>query len=250
MHAIEKELIDVTKHTSRKKYTNRQDYLGSILNAAMKLTDDDFDNLTDAAAAWVNAAIASHNVKEDFPDFDDEVPTDDEEDAPADDDETVDEEPEDEPEDAGESEDDDEDVEVDEDEEPEDEAEKPEEEPVKPSKKEKRPKAPPPVKKSAAPKAVGPKPRPTKTGTELDEDEDVVLDKWGCMEGSKNSRALGLFEKGATTKEVKDAIGGTFYNILKKMQSDGHILEKEGALIKLIHKDAAKPAKVIAKKKK
>jgi hypothetical protein len=62
--------------------------------------------------------------------------------------------------------------------------------------------------------------------------------------------ALALFEKGATVREVKDKIGGTYYNILGKMQQRGHKLEKEGHVIKLTHRDEFKQSTVSLRKPK
>ena len=77
MHDIERELIEATGYKARQKYANRQDYLKSILNAVAKLTDDDFDSLTDETALWVNAAVEAHNSKnEEIVDFDELDPTD------------------------------------------------------------------------------------------------------------------------------------------------------------------------------
>src|SRR6266850_7451291 len=76
MHDIERELIEATGYKARQKYANRQDYLKSILNAVAKLTDDDFDSLTDETALWVNAAVEAHNSKnEEIVDFDELDPT-------------------------------------------------------------------------------------------------------------------------------------------------------------------------------
>lgn len=277
MHAIEKELIKVTAYKARTKFSDRQDYLSSILNAVLKLTDDDFNDLSDDAAGWCNAAVEAKNSKQDeLPDFDEVAPDDSEEDegddaadeegdeADGDDDgDTV-------AGDAGDGDsdadttavDDASDDEAEEEPDPSDDEDEPEDdEPeAKPSAKKgaaKPAKVSKPVDKAPVKKFTPPpKPKPPKPfvkKVKVPDEEDVIMDKWGCMEGSKNSQALTLFEKGATTKEVKDAIGGTYYNILKKMVLDGHTMEKEGALIKLMHKDAkkavaAKPAKAIKKK--
>lgn len=233
MHAVEKEIIDTTGYTSRKKYSDRQDYLGSILNAAVKLTDSDFDDLSDEAAAWINAAVQANNSKEEIPDFDEELPEDDddgEETNVADEPES---DPEEGPEDPEEETDPDEDESGDEDE--------PEEVVQTKSKAKEKP------KKETKTKLIPPKAKPIKK-SDLDNDPEVILDKWGCMEGSKNSRALILFERGATTKEVRDAIGGTYYNLIKKLVADGHYLEKEGSLMKITHK--TDKAKQVSKKKK
>jgi hypothetical protein len=269
MHTIERELIKVTKYKVQRKFSDRQDYLKSLLNSVSKLTDDDFDDLSLPAATWANAAVEAFNSKsDDIPDFE-EVDYDGLEDNEIND-----------PEDGGEapgSEETDETSEPEEDPETddaEDEPElpledEPEEAPVKAKGKKPAVGKNPGGKKTVA-KKVEPEPEkapPVKLSgkrrtPELGivapphhkvkrPDEDVILDKWGCMEGSKNSRALFLFEKGATTAEVKEKVGGTYYNIMKKMVEDGHTLEKEGSIVTIIHKDTmAKAKKPIAKKKK
>lgn len=267
MHTIESELIKATSYKARKKFDNRQDYLGSIMNAVIKLNDDEFSDLSDDAANWTDAAIMAHNAKSDIPDFD-EV----EADADAVD-ETTDEghEDDDSPDEGVDAEDADEDEDVVEDDpgeddeataeddanvsEPDDDA--PDEVEEKPAKK-----ATKAAKKVAKPTKEAKKPeqlsmalsKPLKRqgphDKRVDRDEDVVLDKYGCMEGSKNSNALKLFEKGATAKEIKEKLGGTYYNILKKQQKLGHLVEKEGAIIKLTHREAGKPQKTVIKKPK
>lgn len=221
MHDIEKELIKVTKFVPRKKYDDRQEYLKGILNALEKLSDADFEDLSDEATVWANAAVQAFNSRsEELPDFDEVAPGDEIEES---DDEATD--------DVEEEGDDEAVVEAEADEGPvEDEPE--------------------PVKKSKKIAAKKEAPAPKKKPTFGRDEEDVILDKWGCMEGSKNSQALALFEKGATAKEVKDKIGGTYYNILGKAVENGHKLEKEGSLMKLIHKDDLGGKKVAPKKKK
>jgi outer membrane biosynthesis protein TonB len=229
MHAVEKELLEATGYKPQRKFSNRQDYLGSVLNAVLKLRDEEFDDLTDEAAEWANAAVQAKNARnQDLPDFD-EVESSDEESENEDGGSDDSEEPDPEPVDTDDPVDEEPSVDAQVDHE---DAEKP-----KPTKRIKIPKKPKATK--AAPKA--------KKAPEPVDEEDVVLDKWGAMDGSKNSRALALFEKGATTKEVKDQIGGTYYNILKKMSEKGHKVEKEGSLIKLTHKDEL--AKRTTKKK-
>jgi hypothetical protein len=246
MHAIEREIIEVTEIKLRKKFDNRQDYLGSLLEAANKLDDDDFESLTQEAADWYNAAVQAFNVKKDIPDFDETSggPEDDEEAE-----EEADEEAE-----GDEADSDDDEVEAAEDAAPEENAEEAADDsgdepkpvaPKAPAKKVAKAKEKAPPKKTIT-KAT-PKAAPKKAAKPAD-DEEVVLDKWGCMEGSKNSQALAMFEKGATAAEVKDAIGGTYYNVLKKMVKDGHKMDKEGHIIKLTHKDAAKAPSKKSKK--
>lgn len=238
MHTIERELIKVTGYEPKRKFADRQDYLGSILNAVIKLTDEDFENLSDEAATWANAAIEAKNSKEEFPDFM-EIPL-----GEGDEDDAIENDPDD-GDDVDSGVDDTDPVEepIEASEDASDEAE-PEE--VKPVKKKVvgRPalkKGEKPPEKVAKPKNRFPVPRP--------KEEDVVLDKWGSMEGSKNSQALAMFEKGATTMEVKTKIGGTYYNILKKAVQAGHKLEKEGHLVKLTHKSEIGGKKEVKKKK-
>jgi len=253
MHDIERELIEITGYKVQRKFTDRQDYLKSLFNAVQKLTDDDFDNLSDDAAAWANACVEAHNSKRDgdIPDFDEAEPEDSEEvEVEEPDEDSGDEEAEDAPEDESDEEPSEEDDNGADDEaeesEPEEESEKDhpqlemelaDEEPEKkPKAKAKAKSEPKPVKKADTKKEVAKKKVVVrKPKASEDDDEDVILDKWGCMEGSKNSKALALFEKGATAAEVKAAIGGTYYNILGKMTKQGHKVTKTGSLIKLTH---------------
>lgn len=245
MHDIERELIDATEYKARQKYANRQDYLKSILNAVAKLTDDDFDTLSDETARWVNSAVEAHNSKnEEIVDFDELAPEDDGEELEDETEEDLDHYAE-----TGEVS---EDAELPHDENTDAEDEEP---PLLKILKEK-----PKTKKSgklakqvpSPERKKTPKPAP-KTAPAVDNDEDVVLDKWGCMEGSKNSQALVLFEQGATAAEVKQKLGGTYYNILARCAANGHKMEKEGHIIKLTHKaelDKKTPAKAAPAKKK
>lgn len=260
MHDTEREIIKITKYVVKRKFADRQDYLKSLFTAVQKLTDDDFDDLTDGAAIWANACVEAHNSQRDgdLPDFDEVGDEGEDEDSvdEAPDDEEADDEPEDDEADPEDDEvvDDIGDDDADPDEEvgepdSEDAEEPPEDdEPVEVKKPAGRnTKASKPDKKVVEPK-VKVKTEPKIKQKPVNLEEDVVLDKWGCMEGSKNSQALGLFEKGATAREIKDAIGGTYYNILRKMVEQGHKLEKNGAVIKITHL-MEKAAKVPAAKK-
>lgn len=246
MHDVERELIKVTGYKAQRKFDDRQDYLKSILNSVMKLTDDDFDSLSDDAATWANSAVEMHNSKNggELPDFDEAEAVDDTE---GDDDTEAEGSEDDEPEDDVEGTEDDAETEDEPSDEPDEEADEPEEKPTKKSKA--KTKAAPPEKPAKAKEkpASAKLPKPPKKPKN---EEDVVLDKWGCMEGSKNSQALNLFEKGATTKEVKDKIGGTYYNILGKMVEKGHKMSKDGAIITLTHKSSLTSGKAAVKKAK
>jgi len=232
MHDIERELIKVTDYKVQRKFADRQDYLKSLFNAAQKLSDDAFDNLSDEAAKWLNDCVTAYNTsrKADLPDFD-EV----QDDGLGDSDEET-----------SETEVDD-DIEGAEGDEEGDEEDDGGSEPVidEPAPRKKAVKAKAKAKKEKEPKLDVPK--PVKKEKRIKDDppaeyaEDAVLDKWGCLVGSKNALALALFEKGATTREVKEKLGGTYYNILGKMEQRGHRLEKEGSgFIKLTHKDDVK----------
>ena len=263
MHKVENEIISASGFEPRKKYADRQDYLKSLLLAVTKMDEEDFDGLSDDAAAWANHCVAIYNAgdKEEYPDFDeDEVyNTSDaeDEDEPEEEAEEETEEPEaEEPETDDDSEEEDE-PEEDEPEEAEEEPEteeepEPEPEVKKPPKKPAKVKVKEPTaaqKKRVAQGAKDKVPPPKKKPAPRD--GDAELDKWGCIVGSKNSEALAMFEKGATSREVKLELGGTFYNLLGKMVKNGHTMEKEGAFIKIIHKDAKKaPVKAPAKKPK
>lgn len=238
MHTIERDLIKASGYKAQRKFADRQDYLKSILNAVSKLEDDDFNVLTDEVADWVNAAVEAVNSKDDIPDFDEKVTPDDEDDPETEDAAVAD------SEDGADDDEDDDDSSNDDDEPADDVAdvqavdEQPEE---KPAKKVKKPAKP--VKAALSKKPIkGQRPPQFDQG-------DVVLDKWGSMDGSKNSQALTMFEKGATSKEVKEVLGGTYYNILKKVVKAGHTLEKKGSMIKVTHSDDVntKPKKAAKK---
>jgi hypothetical protein len=45
--------------------------------------------------------------------------------------------------------------------------------------------------------------------------------------------AAAMFERGATMKEVKDTVGDTMYNLLRRLEKQGHRITKQGSLFKL-----------------
>ena len=246
MHNVEREIISITNYKVQRKFSDRQDYLKSLFNAIQKLGNDEFDELSDDAAIWANSCVEAYNSNKDgdLPDFD-EMGYQDE-----DDEGTISEESDNEDElveakspgvkddnnTSGNSEDIDE---TEEEDGPEPELENDEDE-VNPPKRS--------SKKVAKPTKVKSKKTPLKIIKKKTDDEEVELDKWGCMVGSKNGRALAAFEKGATAKEIKETFGGTYYNILKRMVSHGHKLEKKGSVIKLTHM-TEKPSRVSAPKR-
>jgi hypothetical protein len=214
-HEVERELIKLTKYKVKRKFDNRQDYLGSILNAVDKYLGEDeekFAELSDEAQDWVNAASEAFNNKEpELPDFDEVQAS--------------------EADEADEEQDNDDDSEPDSDDE--EDTENGEEMPVAVEAALDDEPEPEPLKK--LPSRVTPKIKKEaliRHGV-IKPVAEVPVDKWGCSLGSKNSKALAMFEKGATSKEVKEVLGGTFYNILAKVQKEGHKVEKEGHLVKL-----------------
>jgi len=185
---VETELVKVTK-VKPDKYTDRQDFLAAILKAMEKLSDDDFDNLSDEAAHWHSViAVPAFVAKEEIPDFNGNE----EAEVAEPEDETADEP----------------DVEA--------EAEKPT--------KKKAAKA-----KGKTAKAPGKEPKYRELSGEKDE--------FGVVKGTKTSQAVAMYVKGASTNEIKEELGGRFYNILKKLKADGHKVEKlENGKWKLTHK--------------
>jgi hypothetical protein len=237
--AIEQELIKATKFKAPKGgYKHRQDEIAALAKAAVKLSDDDFDELTNEAADWVNSAIKAINDKADIRDFvsDDEEPEDDADAANTD--QEADEEPDVEnnekvADEADEAEDD-----VDH------EAEEAEQAKQAAKKAEKKP------GKDEKPKR---KRRPTKEELSAVKTRYDNLtgekDRYGVIIGTKTHDAVLMYEKGATSKQIQEALGegptkagGRFYNILRKLNEEGHLVERfRDGTFKLIHKDDLPP---------
>ena len=303
VHKVEKELIKALDYEpSKKAAKDDQVRLTEILEAAVELPEDDYNELSEDAQLWVVKAGDSYNDKEDLPDFDEVDYEEAEEPAPkkggkkaARDEDEDDEKPakgkgkaskrardEDEPED-----------------DPDDVVEEDEEDgtPVDPDDDEDN-SAPPrssrnKVKTRAKtgdedetetrpirPKANPEPKRGAKASADEDEDEDETpkkggkkaskpdttkpkrqgpqayanakKDRFGLVEGSKVSQAVKLFarSKGATMAEIKEATGGPQGNVLRKLVEEGHRVERDGRVIRVIHKDDAKAAKASAKASK
>lgn len=224
LSAVEKELLEATNFDGSKMKT-RQLYLAALARAVEKIPANEFDDLTDEAADWYNDAADSISEKADINDFETaeaKAP----EDAPAevsgDDDGTVQtlEAP------------------------GADQTESPEAEVQEGVDEEAEPKAPK-AKKGPKPKKAKPakgepegKPKhPPRDYTQLTGEKD----KWGFIIGTKTSDAAAMYERGTTSKELMDKLGGRFYNLLKDVVKRGHKLEKtpEG-LWKITYKDAKK----------
>lgn len=222
---IETELTAATKFKPPKGgFKDRQDLLGALAKSAHKLDDDSFDELTDEAADWVNNAIKALNARGEIPEPDGEAPEEGDEEA---DEEQVDEKQETKAAEEAEAE-------------AEAEAEEAAQETRKP------PKA---VKPAKAPKVTEPAPLPrTKEMAAIKTRYDNVTgekDRFGVMIGTKTHDAVLMYEKGATSKQIQEALGegpaksgGRFYNVLKKLSMDGHLVERDGeGVFKLTHKD-------------
>ena len=246
MHETERELITASGFKPRKRYADRQEYLKSLFLACVKIPNEDFDGLTDEAADWIDGCVRLHNAgsKDELPDFDDEEEN--EEDTASDEAEGND--PNEEPSVDDGQDDEDEDDTLD------DEVEDSEEtvqHANNGSAKEQTLHEIDDAIENETPKKKAMKPAKAKLKPSKKEvfpvERTIELDKWGCLVDSKNHEALALFEKGASAREVTEAIGGTYYNVLKRIARDGHTVEKKDHIITIIHKDAKK---VVAKKGK
>jgi hypothetical protein len=257
-HPVEQELIKATKFKGV-KFTRRQDYLAALLAAIdSKLNDDAYDNLSDEAAEWHKTAVAAFESKDDIPDFEEPL-----EDEPEDDPEEAED---DSSEDEETAEDDEVDDEATDKEEPlnSTEAEEPEDDEAGDTEPTDEADGPageaddgvgdgeeeaqaPARKKAAKAKAKPVKEQDKKVTTKV---AKKVIDytkltgarnEYGIIIGTKTHEAIKLYEKGATLKQVENAIGGRHYNILTKLAGEGHKVEKlEGGVWKLTHKGSPK----------
>jgi outer membrane biosynthesis protein TonB len=249
MSEIEQELRKAWKMRKKEEdFDSRQDYLVALIRGfdiACSKDDDLFDTISQEAADWFNAATEARNKKneiEEFPDLEAEVaeeaedePEDEAEVEEADDTEEADDEPADEPEEAAES---DEELSASEEAEAESENEEAEAQAAKKAKSKK----PAGGGKVAKPAAKQPK---KKREPSSYANITGAKDKFGIIIGTKTAKAVELYEKGATSKDIKEATGGKFYNVLTKLTSEGHKLEKlPGGVFRLTHKDdVVKPSR-------
>lgn len=264
---LEKELIKATKFQPPKGgYKDRQDELAALARLGSKLPDDDFDDLSDEAGNWVNGAVKAIMAKGTIKDFTDDARKASEDDAEEAPDAEVDEDAEEqEPEDgndSGGSDPDDglreADAAAEADAESDNEAEEALEAalPVKRKavkfnkggnpRKGGRPKADPEkVKKSIEKLATAEELKHVKTRYD---DVTGEMDRYGVMINTKTHDAVLMYEKGTTSKGLTDKLGGRFYNILRKLSEQGHLVERspEGVFT-LTHRDDIK-AKMAAKK--
>ena len=259
---LEKELIKATKFKPPKGgYKDRQDELAALARLGSKLPDDDFDDLSDEAGNWVNAAVKAIMAKGPIKDFIDDTGKASEDDAEeARDAEVAEDDTEQEPEDgdSGGEDDTEADAQAEADAESDNEAEEAAEAalPVKGKavkfnkggnpRKGGRPKADPEkVKKSIEKLATAEELKHVKTRYD---DVTGEMDRYGVMINTKTHDAVLMYEKGTTSKGLTDKLGGRFYNILRKLSEQGHLVERspEGVFT-LTHRDDIK-AKMAARK--
>jgi hypothetical protein len=241
---LEKELIKATGFKPPKGgYKDRQDELAALARLGSKLPDDDFDDLSDEAGNWVNAAVKAIVAKGTIKDFTDDTGTAPEDDAEEARDATPDEDGEQqEPEDGDSSGKDDTeaDAQAEADAEANNEADEADQEVIKPHKRRKhdtkRPKVDPAkIKRQEVRLARG----KALEGMATRYDHlDGSIDRYGVLIGTKTHDAVLLYEKGTTSKELLEKAGGRFYNILRRLSENGHLVERspEGVFT-LTHKD-------------
>jgi len=58
------------------------------------------------------------------------------------------------------------------------------------------------------------------------EGEDVTLNKYGVVVGSKSAAAISMLEQGCRMADITASIGGTYYSLIKRLVKNGHKLEK------------------------
>ncbi len=206
--AIEQEIVKATNFKpTRKVKRNRQDYLAALARKCNDLSDDDFEEFSDAAGDWANEALKAIKEKEehnDFADIEDNDGDDDNgDDDNGDDDNGDDDNGDDDDDDDGEGGDSDAGE------------EKPRKRRGRPSKD-----------KDAT---EGKKKRKASAGT----------DRYGIRIGSKNADAIAMFEKGASMAVVREETGSNKYNLLNRLRQDGHDVETLEGVIRLTHKEEA-----------
>jgi hypothetical protein len=217
LHPIEQELVEAADFTPEKNYRNRQKYLEALLRAANDDIDNDsFEKLSEGAFQWYNSAAEAHKAGNLLPDFNGEdhaADTDEEFESSGNETGEVS---------ASESS-------------LEDHEETEKVEKKKPAKKRGRGRPPKDPVRGAKPKREPKekKGRQPPRGT----------NEWGIAMGTKSDTVCRLFaqEHGATMKDVKEAVGDTYYNLVNRLKRHGHtiIYNKETGNIRLINKDKA-----------
>jgi hypothetical protein len=210
--SLEKELIEAAKFKPMSQH-DRQDHLAALARASNKLTDDQFDKLSDEAANWVSSAIKALNAKDEIEEFEDAEPESEEPDEAGDDaaSESGDDEA------AGADDNDSADADPEDDAEAESENEAAEAAAdAKAAKGNNKNKHKVPMAANTAKKAKGKEPEeaPKKK-------ERITVTRYDNIDGSKQ-----MYVKGCTTTEIKEQLGGRYYNILKILEERGHRVER------------------------
>ncbi len=255
MSEIETELVKAS--TFRKKravFTEYQEYLQALVMACDKITDDDFDNLSEAAADWYQEAVTAMNKKRDIPDFADAEPeefaTEEEtvdeveevDEAAQVDEEAVEEEPAEETGEAAEEVEqigaptEETDLDPGDGQPISDEAPK-----TFPGPSKKQPRKPIKGRGKYIKKPNRKPPTQPKHKPGLEPDYKAItgkLDRYGITAGTKASMALKMFEKGHSMRDATIELGGTYYIVLRKLAKEGHKVERlKNGTFKLTHRD-------------
>lgn len=204
MTKLETELQKVTK---LKQKGDRQAYLREMAKSLDRMSDEDFDSLSDEAAHWYRKACDAAKAGDEIPDFEAAPLKKPKKAAPP--------EPDDEAE--GESE-----ILAEAEAEPE----------AEPEPEAKRPARKPRGKK--AKKDVPLKPLAPRTYDDVSGEKD----RFGTHIGTKAHTVNKLLEEGATAARIDKEVGGRFYNHMRALRKDGHLLEKlPDNIWKLTHRD-------------
>lgn len=63
-------------------------------------------------------------------------------------------------------------------------------------------------------------------------------DKFGITIGTNTHEAVKMYERGCTARDVEQALGGRYRNVLRKLADEGHLVEKLGSgVYRVTHKD-------------
>ncbi len=84
--------------------------------------------------------------------------------------------------------------------------------------------------------AASPKSRSTSKPVAAERKATAKCDKFGLRVGAKVSIAAAMFEKGCTMADVKAATGSTQYNVLQRLEQQGHRVTRVGRKISLTAK--------------
>ena len=82
--------------------------------------------------------------------------------------------------------------------------------------------------------------KPTRTKAVTADGKPAVVrsvDRFGINTPSKKSEVAEFLVQGATMTQIKNKFGGTHYSLLGELAELGHHIERDGAIIRLTHKD-------------